>query len=268
MEGWKIRQAPWKGLVYLAAGLLLIGWLANTPAGFSGKARAVGYAVCHQIDGRTFHIGNWAFPLCARCTGMYLGAVLGLAYQSVFGRRRCGTPPWRVIGILAVLLGLFGIDGVNSYLHFFPGFPTLYEPQNWLRLVTGTGMGLVISAALFPSFNQTIWSGWDARPAITGLRSLFGLLLLAAGLVGLVLGNNPVILYPLAFISAGGVLLLLTMIYSIVVVMVIRKENQFQHWNQLLLPLTAGFTLALLQISALDIVRFFFTGTWSGFHLG
>ena len=60
----------------LAVGLVLLGWLLNTPPGLLGKADAIGYAVCHRIDLRSFHLGERALPLCARCSGMYLGAML------------------------------------------------------------------------------------------------------------------------------------------------------------------------------------------------
>ena len=262
------RRLPWKYLVVLAAGLVLIGWLLNTPAGILGKADAVGYAVCHRIDVRSFHLGARQLPLCARCTGMYLGAMLGLAYQAVIGKKRSGGPAWNVIACLVIFLMAFGVDGANSYLHFFPGAPSLYEPQNWLRLLTGTGMGLGIAAMIYPAFNQTVWSEWDKRPALGGLRS-FGLLVIFALMMdGLVLTENPLVLYPAALISAAGVLILLSLIYTMVWLMVLRKENRFQRFSQLILPLTGGFAFSLLQIAAFDFVRYFFTGTWEGFHLG
>src|SRR5512143_3851532 len=84
----------WPGLaVALAAtAIVLFFWLLNTPAGLLGKADAIGYAVCHRIDARSFHIGERQFPLCARCSGMYLGAMVALLYQAVTGRRRAGMP--------------------------------------------------------------------------------------------------------------------------------------------------------------------------------
>ena len=252
----------------MAAGLVLIGWLLNTPPGILGKADAIGYAVCHRIDVRSFHMGITQLPLCARCTGMYLGAMLGLVYQSVIGKKRSGMPHRSVIVCLAIFLAAFGIDGVNSYLHFFPGAPSLYEPQNWLRLLTGMGMGLGIAAVIFPAFNQTVWSEWDPRPALSSLP-VFGLLVvLALGLVGLVLTGNSLILYPLALISAAGVLVLLSLVYTMVWLLVLRYENRFQRISQLLLPLTGGFTFSLMQIAAFDFVRYLFTHTWDGFHLG
>jgi hypothetical protein len=100
------------------------------------------------------------------------------------------------------------------------------------------------------------------------LRS-FGLLVaLALILVSLVLSGNPLILYPLALISAAGVLILLSLVYTMVWLLVLRQENKFQRVLQLFLPLTGGFTFGLLQIAAFDFIRFFFTGTWDGFHLG
>ena len=74
----RLRLETWNKLVVTAVFLLTLGWLLNTPAGLLGKADAVGYAVCHRIDLRSFNLGERQMPLCARCTGMYLGAVLGL----------------------------------------------------------------------------------------------------------------------------------------------------------------------------------------------
>jgi uncharacterized membrane protein len=266
--GIKIRTLSIKGLVLLAVGLLFVGWLLNTPGGLLGKADAIGYAVCHRIDMRSFHLGDRQVPLCARCSGMYLGAVLGLVYQFALRRRRTGTPPWSVLLLLGAMVLAFGVDGLNSYLHFFPGAPSLYEPQNWLRLLTGTGMGIVISAALYPAFNQTVWKDWDRRPALDGLGFLIGLVVLAAFLDLVVLTENPLVLYPLALISAAGVLLILSMVYTMVWLMVLRIENRYQSVFQLFFPLTGGFGMALLQIAILDFVRYLLTGTWDGFHLG
>ncbi len=257
-----------KGLVYGSVALLLLGWLLNTPAGLLGKADAIGYAVCHRIDVRSFHLGDRPLPLCARCSGMYLGAVLGLIYQSIFSRRRTGTPPLRVIIPLGLMALAFVVDGTNSFLHLIPGAPGIYEPNNTLRLFTGTGMGLVIAAMLFPAFNQTVWKHWDPKPAFANLRGLAGLVILALALDGLVLTGISWVLYPLALISALGVLILLTMVYSMVLLILLHFDNRFQFFYQLTLPLVGGFGVGLLQIVFLDAVRFALTHTWDGFHLG
>lgn len=267
-ESHQVKSHSLKALILIPAGLLFLGWLLNTPPGLLGKADAVSYAVCHRIDLRSFHLGERQLPLCARCTGMYLGAMLGLAYQLILAPRRAGMPPKRVMAVLVALLAAFGIDGLNSYFHLFPIGPTIYQPNNVLRLLTGTGMGIVITAALYPAFNQTVWRHWIPQPALGGLPVLGGLLVLGILLDLIVLTGNPFVLYPLALVSAAGVLVLLTMVYSMIWLMLFRSENRFNRGFQLWLPLVGGFILSLVQIGLFDLARYLLTGTWDGFHLG
>jgi uncharacterized membrane protein len=265
-----------KYLVIAAALLVFIGWFINTPPGLLGKADAIGYAVCHRISERSFHIGSIQLPLCARCSGMYLGAVTGLVFQSIIGWKRMKIPHWSILALLAVFVGAFGIDGSNSYLYLLkqispgilPNIPNLYVPNNTLRLLTGSGMGLGLGVMLFPAFNQTVWGDGEDKPAITGWK-WFGLLLgiqLVFDL--LVLTEIPVVLYPLAIISTLGVWLLLSMVYSMVWVMIMGQDNKFTKLRQLWLPLLAGLTIAMIQTAAVDALRFWLTGTWGAFPLG
>ncbi len=84
----------------------------------------------------------------------------------------------------------------------------------------------------------------------------------------LVLTENPLLLYPLALISAAGVLILLTLVYSMVWMLLLKKENLYNTLSQMVMFLVAGFGTAILQIALMDIARFLLTGTWDGFHLG
>src|SRR5512144_309242 len=104
-------------LVPVAALLVFAVWFAITPPGLLGKLDAIGYAVCHRIDARSFHIGDRQLPLCARCTGEFYAAGLALLFQLFFSGKRNKFPSR---GILAVLFGFFvafGVDGSNSYLY-------------------------------------------------------------------------------------------------------------------------------------------------------
>jgi len=264
-----------KYLIIAAALLVFIGWFLNTPPGLFGKADAIGYAVCHRLGERSFHIGSYQLPLCARCSGMYLGAVTGLVFQSIIGWKRSKIPHWSILALLVVFVAAFGIDGANSYLYLLkqvspgilPKIPNIYVPNNTLRLLTGSGMGLGMAVMLFPAFNQTVWADGEEKPAIPGWKA-FGLLLAIQVLFDLlVLTESPIVLYPLAIISAAGVWLLLTIVYSMVWVMIMGQDNKFTKLHQLWLPLLAGLTIAMIQTAAIDMLRFWLTGTWGGFPL-
>ncbi len=96
---------------------------------------------------------------------------------------------------------------------------------------------------------------------------MIAIVLLAAILDVLVLLEIPWLQYIFSIISAGSVFVLLTMIYSMVLVMLFKKENTFERLKQLFFPLAGGFILALLQIGAIDLVRYLLTGGWEGFNL-
>lgn len=253
------------GVLALTAGV----WLTFTPPGALGKAGAIGYAICHRIDGRSFHIAGEPLPLCARCTGIYLGAVAGVAVLAVLGRGRAGgLPRLPFLVVLVAFIALMGLDGVNSYATLFKGLPHLYEPQNWLRLVTGTLNGVAVAGLIYPVFVQTLWRDWVDRPVLGRWRELGLLLAAAAGLILLVLSDEPLILYPLALLSAAGVLMLLTMLYMIGLLALTNRQNTLTTWRSAAWPLTAGLTLALLQIAVIDAARFAVFQSWAGFVFG
>lgn len=264
-----LYRFPWRPILVVSLFILISIWMIYAPDGILGKADAIGYAVCHRLDQRSFHIGDYQFSVCARCTGQYLGAVLGLVFLALLRPRRVGTPPRIVILILVIGALSYVLDGFNSFLHLLPWTERfwIYEPHNNLRLLTGTMVGLGISVMLFPAFNQTIWKRYDSRPVL-GVKEFVVLLVLAVILDLLVLTEESTILYPLSLVSAGGVLVLLTLVYSMVWIMLFRLENRFDHLGQLVFPLLAGLCVALLQILVLDGFRFWLTGTWDGFPLG
>ena len=255
---------PW--LVVVLAVTACVAFLIVTPGGLLFKADMVGYAVCHRITSHSFTIAGRQLPLCARCSGTFFGALIGIFGQAVVLRRRRAAefPPPFVVVILAGFILLWAADGLNSYVTLFPNGPYLYEPQNWLRLTTGALNGLTMSTLVYPVFNFTLWRRPASERAIRNLRDLGVLLLLEAGMVGLVLARWSFLLYPLALLSALGVLTLLTSVNSMLVLIIVRRENVVDTWREGVVPLLAGFTVSLIQIGAIDVVRYVLTGTLEG----
>jgi uncharacterized membrane protein len=261
--------------VSIAALLVLAGFLFITPPGLLGKADGIGYAICHRIEHRSFHIGERQLPLCARCTGEFNAAAITLIFLGFVSRKRSSMPSKGILAVLVVFFMAFAIDGSNSYLYllkqtydgFLPQIPNIYIPNNTLRLLTGSGMGIAMAAVLYPVVNQTIWQNADERPALTWKE--FGGLLVIILLVDLgILSEQPVILYPIAFLSVLGVLALLAMVFSMVWVIIMRQENSFETLKQFWMPVVAGLTLTFLMISVIDLLRLQLSGTWGGFPLG
>lgn len=250
-------------------GGILLTWLLSTPPGLLGKSDAVAYAVCHRIGSHSYFFGERPLSLCARCSGQYLGFLWGFSLQLILGKKRAGFPSkWVIAGfVLAVLL--YGLDGINSLLTLYPRLSewSLYPPSNQLRLFSGLGMGLVISGIYYPLMSQTIWKDYLAEQSLGGIRDW---LLWIGGGIGiglLVLSGNPLILYPLILLSTGGLLTLLTMLYTVIWVLLWKRENTFGSWEELGWWIIAGFGTAMVQIALTAAIRFALTGTWSGFLL-
>jgi uncharacterized membrane protein len=244
--------------------IILIIWLWETPAGLLGKADAIAYAVCHRLSFRSYFIADRPLPLCARCTGMHLGAFFTLLYMTRSGKRG-DMPAKKFLAIFVIFLLIFAFDGINSYLNLLNRFPTLYVTENWMRLITGTLLGTGIGVVLYPVFNQSIWFDWLPEPALSSWKQI-GFILFFAGMIMVsVLSENPLLLYPLAIISAANVLLVLSLIYTILWVMITHHDNQFSTFKSLRWYLLAGLTTALLQLALMDCGRFILTGNWEGF---
>jgi uncharacterized membrane protein len=71
------------------AALLAMAWLLSIltapllPAAISASVYAVGSLVCHQLPERSFHLGGFQLPVCARCVGIYGGVAIGALGASV-----------------------------------------------------------------------------------------------------------------------------------------------------------------------------------------
>ncbi|MBN1179999.1 MAG: DUF2085 domain-containing protein [Anaerolineae bacterium] len=248
-------------------GIVLGAYLALTPGGLLAKADMVGYAVCHRIPSHSFFVGGRQLPLCARCSGTFLGALTGLFGQAVVLKRRrdSGLPPIPIVILLVAFIGIMGADGLNSYLTLIPGAPYLYEPQQWLRIITGSLNGLTLSALIYPIFNLSFWRRPAPTPAVRNLRDVGILLLLEAAMVTLVMIGWTPLLFPLAVLSALGVLTMLTFVNTVLVMMATGWENRYQSLREAAPPLLLGFSLALLQVGAIDVLRYLATGTLNGF---
>ncbi|MFO8036098.1 MAG: DUF2085 domain-containing protein [Anaerolineales bacterium] len=264
------KSIVWKTTLVLVSLCLLGIWLVKTPEGLLGKADAVGYAICHRLPSHSFQIHDRPSSLCARCTGQYLGVVVGLTYLGVVARRRSGLPHWTVLILLTGLFFAYLVDALNSLIHYYPELVeyTLYQPRNEYRFLSGMGMGLTISVLVHILFQRTVWKRFLPQPVLRGFRPWVGFFLSGGLVAAAVLSGEPWILTPLTLVSVLGVVGLLTLLYALIWIIFFGLENRSDQLREIIWPLVGGFATALLQIGGMDLLRFGLTGTWSGFTFG
>jgi uncharacterized membrane protein len=218
------------------------------------KAFAVGSSVCHQIPSHSYESSGIQFPLCARCSGLYLGSFIGLAYYFTQGRKK--ALPKR--GFTLLLLFFFLVwagDGVNSFVTDFLNKTILYETTNTTRLITGFGMGLVMSTALMTLFNLTVWKDGINLPLLHSPLQVAAYTVVSALIAWILLSANATFFQVFAYVGIVTVMTIITLLYAIFWIILLKKENSFTEWNSLGLFLTAGFASAMLQITLLNMLR-------------
>lgn len=251
-----LPPSPWARLpkAVFAGGLLsIVALFVNAPPdSWLGKAKWIGYALCHQMPDRSFFAHEHQYPLCARCTGMYLGFVTGAIFLLLRGRTKAARlPPEPIVVLLVGFIIIMGIDGVNSTISIIPGAPQLYHTTNLHRIITGTLYGLALSALFPPVFNSAIWAAPSGERTIKNWRELGLLLLVAAIEIAVVLVFTDQLLIPISIISIGGILLLLSLLNSVIMLSVRKLENAVSTWRQLALPMLFGLALGLIEITLL-----------------
>ena len=256
-EGLRSKSTLWDGVLSIVALATIIAVLLGPPIGLLDKADRAAFAVCHRIPDYSYEIGGRSLPLCARCSGTYLGALAGLMVLGLRHRGRAVRfPAVKQQAVFAVFLLIFAVDGANSFLTLFPGLPHLYEPRNVLRLVTGTLEGLAIAAFLLPAFNGTVWAPLPAAgQSVAGWRDMIWLLVGGTVVVGLVSSELEFLLYPLALASGLMIVALIGAINGMVVFMLLRRDGASRRWREAAAPLLAGLALATVELAAIGLAR-------------
>ena len=96
---------------------------------------------CHQMESRSFSFHGYQFPLCARCTGVFIGELAAIVLI-IAGVRL------QLIAIAAGI-GIMGLDWLIQYLE-------IRMSNNIRRLITGTLCGTGVTYIYFYVF-RFIW---------------------------------------------------------------------------------------------------------------
>lgn len=257
----KLLLARWGRLLpalLTLGGLFFFPWLAHEGPGFWGAG------VCHRIVERTFSVAGQSLPLCARCTGIYLGFLATAATSFLRGRRRpVAFPPSGILLLLLLFLFIAGVDGVNSYLAFFPGLPHLYKPHNAFRLLTGALEGIALAGFLLPVLHLSLWQSPQECSPIPNLRELGLTILLTGGLVLPALWPAGPYLYLVAGLSLAGLFLAMGLVNTLLVAVLSRRSGQVSHWSEAAVLFAWGCFLGMLEMAGLSWLRYSLTGSFA-----
>lgn len=89
---------------------------------------------CHQMQSRSFSLKGYQFPLCARCTGVFIGEITGII-QIIFGTRIS-------VKKMLTFIGIMGIDWLLQELKILPS-------DNIRRVISGTLCGIGMTFLYF-----------------------------------------------------------------------------------------------------------------------
>jgi uncharacterized membrane protein len=122
-------------------GILLAPALhANHPTAAS-MVYSVYSPICHQVDGRCFHLLEAKWGVCIRCSAIYFSFFLSLLFYPLI--RRLSTPSYPERWWVALAVAPMIIDVVLNFMGIYPSTPLT-------RMITGVLFGWVLPLYIVP----------------------------------------------------------------------------------------------------------------------
>lgn len=214
--------------------------------------------VCHQWPAHCLHYDGKPLPLCARCSGTFLGIQLALLTLWICGEGRASLlPDRRTAALLAVGPIVWAVDGVNSTLGWLRGATLWYDTNNTIRLLTGMANGLAVGCLLYPVYHGVLWGQTEKRRVLENkwplaIIGLMGFLVAAGMLWG---KGAPYALW--IFLTVGATAASLTLVNALLIVLLLQKEGLARQWVELLPYLAVGLIATLGETASLASVRYF-----------
>jgi uncharacterized membrane protein len=124
-------------------------------SGLAAAVYALGHAICHQRPERSFFWGEVAWPVCARCTGIYMGAaagvLIGLMVRTAAEVPAARVRVWLVTAVVPASVSLAYEWGSGRM------------PSNATRSGTGAIVGLTTACLLVMFLRQPAATARAAR---------------------------------------------------------------------------------------------------------
>jgi uncharacterized membrane protein len=152
---------------------------------------------CHQLPDRSPQFEGAIFPLCFRCTGLYLSVITGFMFQAMNGGWRRGLPGLRcAISISFLVVPLF-VDGWANLLG-------VWSSPGWVRALTGVGVGLVLPVFLLPLAQRADKCSGVEEPALSTPLALLPPTAMSLALLWLVVHPMRLVVFQVLAVAASG----------------------------------------------------------------
>lgn len=135
---------------------IILGWnvaLVAAPHGHVPRVGAMTYLagslICHQQPARSFHSRSAQYPVCARCLGLYVGALAGVLGWVVIA----GVSPRPSIRATRLLEGRGArraliIAGSPTVATVMTASAGIWDPANVMRAALAIPLGAVIAMVI------------------------------------------------------------------------------------------------------------------------
>jgi uncharacterized membrane protein len=118
--------------------------------GFAGLVYEACAFLCHQLPERSFHLASAQFPVCARCTGIYIGAAITAVAVAVVERLSANPIPANPIRASRARL-VFMVALAPTLATLAYEWAVAETPSNWVRFGAGLPLGAGVAILIMSS---------------------------------------------------------------------------------------------------------------------
>ncbi len=250
---------PWRYAFIAMLTVLLVGLLFTPGFTLAEKMHIVLHGMCSQEN--DIILGGIEFPICARCSGIYISTVITMVYFILLGKGRAGrVAPLPIVGVMIFFVIALAIDGFHSMASGL-GIWQLYEPRNEIRSMTGIGLGVGLAVLLLLMINTVLRNNAnDDIAAFSNWREFIGALAVNFLVMVAIYGNMHLLALPLATLAFFGMVSVIYMVNLLLVSLLLGYDGAVSRLEQLAKPAVLAIFPTLIMLGGTSWFRFWLEG--------